>query len=707
MSTNNNVALGAEALRTLQEQLPHKSFRLNKKGVVQYQTSGGRWLRCCAHGSQVGACKRDECAKSGDYCGCVGARGAKTRTRDCAVHGGQSLCQHGKQKNFCKTAPCFGASLCAVCGAQESKCGCGTGGHICECGCGKRRGLCAVAKAKKESGELPQHVTQRFLEKEAMLTPRPETTETTTTAAATTATATTADAQLLKSILDRSQRDGKTGCLLFSSEKKPLPSGKIAMSSLVDGESTVDRIVYRIKTGKPAPKSVPLLQTCGNGNCIEISHLQVKQKVQKNVVLAPGELEQKATNATALLKHLTEKFPQSVYRIHKSKLYVEKQRGDGNYRRVCKHNKAPRDCRHCVVEFVADKSIARKGAKLVVFGPKTFADASPFGMRPEKKKVPEILLNATEMANHKAALERIMSNVAVVKNDKMEKDCLRHNASADVLGRTTAQVKHDGAYLTHTVVWQATHGRKVPKGFEVLHKCNSGYFCCEPSHLEVGTHRQNMFEDKIRDGTLQHGEKHHNATMSNELALAIFQSKGTGTRAERAVRFGVPPRRVKRIDTGDCWSHVTGMHRSRNKERERSHAKRLKKSDLTREHYENAMKLLDARSRAVDNGKGCIESTYVKNAFGYAEFSVGGVSSRAHIASWEYHHNDCRPKPTEMQVMHSCDNPACHNPAHLSLGTNSDNQQQRWKRTGWTKKRGEKRKGDFCMESLANKTAKH
>lgn len=65
-----------------------------------------------------------------------------------------------------------------------------------------------------------------------------------------------------------------------------------------------------------------------------------------------------------------------------------------------------------------------------------------------------------------------------------------------------------------------------------------------------------------------------------------------------------------------------------------------------------------------------------KIASGYGRISFGGRCSTglAHRASWIFHNK--RRIPNGMGVLHSCDNPSCVNPKHLSLGNQIENLHQ-------------------------------
>ena len=78
--------------------------------------------------------------------------------------------------------------------------------------------------------------------------------------------------------------------------------------------------------------------------------------------------------------------------------------------------------------------------------------------------------------------------------------------------------------------------------------------------------------------------------------------------------------------------------------------------------------------RHVDKAGDCwIWTGKSVNQKGYGQIQIGGRETKqklVHRLSYEIHYGEI---PEGMVVMHSCDNPSCVNPDHLSVGTQSQN----------------------------------
>lgn len=82
----------------------------------------------------------------------------------------------------------------------------------------------------------------------------------------------------------------------------------------------------------------------------------------------------------------------------------------------------------------------------------------------------------------------------------------------------------------------------------------------------------------------------------------------------------------------------------------------------------------------------CLIWTGAKHPRGWGIIRHRGKWVKSYRASYEVHHG---PIPDGMVVMHSCDNPACINPAHLSIGTQLDNVRDMLSKGRGNKARGE------------------
>ena len=252
----------------------------------------------------------------------------------------------------------------------------------------------------------------------------------------------------------------------------------------------------------------------------------------------------------------------------------------------------------------------------------------------------------------------------LLKMSKQEGECLLWTGAIDPMGYGYASY-HRKPLPVHRISWIIHNG--VPKsGHIVRHKCKNKICFC-PSHLEIGTHQQNLYDDKIRDGTLLYGEKHWNSTITEKKARAILDSHKEGSIEERATKFGVSTHIIKNIDNHNTWCRLNPkrqIYADKLRKRRKELKEEAKKTPPTQKYIRDRWTKI--RSKCNEEN-GCWLYQSHLNPKGYALVLFHRSNKMLHVVSWEIHCNGGNPKPQGMYVRHRCKNKHCCNPDHLFL----------------------------------------
>jgi len=139
-----------------------------------------------------------------------------------------------------------------------------------------------------------------------------------------------------------------------------------------------------------------------------------------------------------------------------------------------------------------------------------------------------------------------------------EDECWHWLKSRDRKGYGRTGLKGQ-SFAAYRIVWILTHGKPIPSGLCVLHKCDNSP-CCNPSHLKLGTQTENM-ADMVQKGRGRgpQGEKHGRALLTRKEVLQIREEHQQGVSQRKlAAKFGVGQTAIRNIVTGCTWGHIGG-----------------------------------------------------------------------------------------------------------------------------------------------------
>lgn len=118
-------------------------------------------------------------------------------------------------------------------------------------------------------------------------------------------------------------------------------------------------------------------------------------------------------------------------------------------------------------------------------------------------------------------------------------------------------VSHEGRVRpAHRVAWELAHGRPVPAGLSVCHKCDVRC-CVNPDHLFVGTAQENTL-DCLRKGR-HHNQTHPEAPHNRKLSDADVHYLRSVYR-RRHPQFSIAAlARQYGVEWNTMWKAVTGQ----------------------------------------------------------------------------------------------------------------------------------------------------
>jgi hypothetical protein len=107
------------------------------------------------------------------------------------------------------------------------------------------------------------------------------------------------------------------------------------------------------------------------------------------------------------------------------------------------------------------------------------------------------------------------------------------------------------AYRSHRIAWELEYG-PIPVGVIVRHTCDNPA-CCNPRHLVLGTHHDNM-QDAVARGRVHQGAAHRQAKLNADAVRVIRSSSAPATLLARV--FGVDRKTIWQARTGGRWRSV-------------------------------------------------------------------------------------------------------------------------------------------------------
>lgn len=127
----------------------------------------------------------------------------------------------------------------------------------------------------------------------------------------------------------------------------------------------------------------------------------------------------------------------------------------------------------------------------------------------------------------KTKLERFMAKVSIETDGCWRWSGAKNSNGYGIFHWGKKDATRDIPMVAHRAAWKLIRG-EIPDHLMVRHLCNNA-ICCNPDHLQLGTHKENM-EDRDKAGRTASGENHYFFKRRPPLleAFKLLRSEGIG-----------------------------------------------------------------------------------------------------------------------------------------------------------------------------------
>lgn len=135
-------------------------------------------------------------------------------------------------------------------------------------------------------------------------------------------------------------------------------------------------------------------------------------------------------------------------------------------------------------------------------------------------------------------------------------ECWEYQGGCSSNGYGSIKIRPLGSRHTHRVTMEYWLGRPLATHEHVMHSCDNPP-CCNPRHLSVGTHADNV-ADKMAKGRHIKGESHGQNVLTEDQVRLIRRryAEGGVTQTELGNEYGVAQGHISSIVLRRTWRHI-------------------------------------------------------------------------------------------------------------------------------------------------------